>query len=164
MNNEIVEILEGIRTPKILVIGDLMIDHFTHGTVSRISPEAPTPVLAYKNETFQLGGAGFTANVLRQLGADVNLAAVCGDDSGKELLFKLLEEHGFNNKAILVDSSRPTTRKQRFIAKDADLSSGIQQMLRVDFESISPISVEIEDKLISFLKSEAPNYLSLIHI
>ena len=90
MKSEIVSIVQSLKKPKILIIGDLMIDHFIWGSVSRISPEAPTPVLAFEEESFQLGGAGFTASVLTQLGAKVDLAAVSGDDSGRKTLFQIL--------------------------------------------------------------------------
>jgi D-beta-D-heptose 7-phosphate kinase/D-beta-D-heptose 1-phosphate adenosyltransferase len=162
MNNEIVKTLQSLSSPKILIIGDLMIDHFTWGTVSRISPEAPTPVLAYEEETFQLGGAGFTANVLHQLGAQVDLAAVCGEDNGREILFNLLKEHNIGSSGIIADSSRTTTRKQRFQARDADLSSGMQQMIRVDFENTAPINEPIQQKLITFIEKNGKNYDAII--
>ena len=162
MNNEIVKTLQNLAAPKILVIGDLMIDHFTWGTVSRISPEAPTPVLAYEKETFQLGGAGFTATVLHQLGAQVDLAAVCGEDNGREILLKLLDEQNIGAAGIIADKSRVTTRKQRFLARDADLSSGMQQMIRVDFEETEPVNGAIEKSLIKFIHDNAKSYDAII--
>ena len=162
MNNEIVNILQALASPKILIIGDLMVDHFTWGTVSRISPEAPTPILAYEKETFQLGGAGFTANVLNQLGAQVDLAAVCGEDNGRDILIKLLDEQSIGTSGIIADSTRTTTRKQRFQARDADLSSGMQQMLRVDFENTEPVNEEIEKRLVNFIEDNCQNYDAII--
>ena len=162
MNSEIVSIIQNLSTPKILIIGDLMIDHFTWGSVSRISPEAPTPILAFEEETFQLGGAGFTASVLNQLGAHVDLAAVSGSDTGRETLLSMLKEQGIGSEGIIVDPSRPTTRKQRLQARDTDLSSGMQQLIRVDFESTETISGEIEQKLVSFLQENGKKYDAII--
>ena len=139
-----------------------MVDHFTWGSVSRISPEAPTPVLAFEEETFQLGGAGFTASVLKQLGAEVDLAAVSGQDNGRDILFKMLKEQNIGSKYIIADPSRPTTRKQRLQARDKDLSSGMQQMIRVDFESTEAISADIEEQLVTLIKDNAHKYDAII--
>ena len=77
---DIANLLNKFAKLRIVVIGDIMLDHFTWGNVQRISPEAPTPVLNFEEETYQLGGAGFTATVLKQLGASVDIAAVSGND------------------------------------------------------------------------------------
>ena len=82
MYAEIAHILKTIGSPRILIIGDIMLDEFLMGSVGRISPEAPTPVLSYENNQQQLGGAGFTANVLAQLGAQVE---VCSGGLGADL-------------------------------------------------------------------------------
>ncbi|MCH2204632.1 MAG: PfkB family carbohydrate kinase [Lentisphaerales bacterium] len=162
MNNEIVNIIQNLNSPKILIIGDLMLDHFTWGSVERISPEAPTPVLNFEEETYQLGGAGFTANVLNQLGANVDLAAVSGNDYDRKIILNMLSEQNIGYEGIMADSSRPTTRKQRLQARDTDLSSGMQQMMRLDFESKEPINNEIEEELISFIEKNGQSYDAII--
>ena len=162
MNSEIVNIIQGLGNPKILIIGDLMLDHFTWGSVNRISPEAPTPVLNFEEETYQLGGAGFTANVLKQLGAEVDLAAVSGDDYDRKTILKMLAEQNIGAEGIIPDENRPTTRKQRLQARDADLSSGMQQMMRLDFESKEPINEKIEKQLIDFIKKNGARYDAII--
>ena len=162
MKSEIVSIVQSLKKPKILIIGDLMIDHFIWGSVSRISPEAPTPVLAFEEESFQLGGAGFTASVLTQLGAKVDLAAVSGDDDGRKTLFSILKELNIGNKGIIADKTRATTRKQRLQARDTDLSSGVQQLVRLDYESTAPINSEIENKLIKFIQTNGAKYDAII--
>ncbi|MCM8534830.1 MAG: PfkB family carbohydrate kinase [Lentisphaeraceae bacterium] len=162
MNSEIVNIIQTLGTPKILIIGDLMLDHFTWGSVSRISPEAPTPILNFEEETYQLGGAGFTASVLKQLGAKVDLAAVSGNDSDREIILKMLANQGIGSEGIIADNSRPTTRKQRLQARDTDLSSGMQQMMRVDFESKDPIGQEVENKLIELIATKGSEYDAII--
>ena len=162
MKSEIVSLIQSLKTPKILVIGDLMIDHFIWGSVSRISPEAPTPVLSFEDESFQLGGAGFTASVLKQLGADVDLAAVSGNDSGRDRLLIILKDLGIGSDGIIVDEKRATTRKQRLQARDSDLSSGAQQLMRLDYESTEPVNGEIEKQLISFIEKNCDKYDAII--
>jgi D-beta-D-heptose 7-phosphate kinase / D-beta-D-heptose 1-phosphate adenosyltransferase len=162
MNNEIVNIIQTLGAPKILVIGDIMLDHFTWGSVDRISPEAPTPVLNFEEETYQLGGAGFTATVLKQLGAVVDLAAISGDDHDRTILIKMLTEQEIGSQGIIADNSRPTTRKQRLQARDTDLSSGMQQLMRVDFESKKPINENIETELIEFINENGQKYDAII--
>lgn len=162
MKSEIVNLIQSLEKPKILVIGDLMIDHFIWGSVSRISPEAPTPVLAFEEESFQLGGAGFTASVLTQLGAHVDLAAVSGDDSGRETLMSILDKLNIGSEGIIADCDRATTRKQRLQARDSDLSSGVQQLMRLDYENTSPINKKIEKQLIDFIKQNGADYDAII--
>lgn len=162
MNSEIVNTIQNLKTPKILIVGDLMLDHFTWGSVNRISPEAPTPILNFEEETYQLGGAGFTANVLTQLGAKVDLAAVSGDDYDRKIILKMLKEQNIGSSGIIADYSRPTTRKQRLQARDTDLSSGMQQMMRLDFESKEPINEEIENKVINYILENGHNFDAII--
>jgi D-beta-D-heptose 7-phosphate kinase / D-beta-D-heptose 1-phosphate adenosyltransferase len=162
MNSEIVSIIKALKAPKILIIGDLMLDHFIWGSVNRISPEAPTPILAFEEETYQLGGAGFTANVLCQLGAKVELSAVSGDDHDRKIILKMLASQSIGFDGIIADKERPTTRKQRLQARDRDLSSGMQQLMRVDFESQAPINAETEKALIDFVKENGPKYDAII--
>ena len=162
MKSEIVSLIQSLEKPKILIIGDLMIDHFIWGSVSRISPEAPTPVLAFEEESFQLGGAGFTASVLVQLGARVDLAAVSGNDAGRETLLKILDDLQIGNQGIIADGSRSTTRKQRLQARDTDLSSGVQQLMRLDYESTEAIDGNIEKKLLDFIKENGSDYDAII--
>ncbi len=112
---------------KVLVIGDLMLDHYVWGKVSRISPEAPIPVVEVSHETLRLGGAANVAANLAALGAIVSLVGVVGDDEAASNLKALLKEKGIDPNALLVDPSRPTIRKTRVIAQH-------QQIVRVDRE------------------------------
>ncbi len=162
MKSEIANLIQALGTPKILVVGDLMLDHFIWGSVSRISPEAPTPVLSFEEETFQLGGAGFTASVLKQLGADVTLAAVSGNDLGREKLIEILSGLKIKSNGIISDPSRVTTRKQRLLARDSDLSSGSQQLMRLDYEKTEPLNLEIENKLIDFINKNGSAFDAII--
>jgi len=112
---------------RILVIGDLMVDKFVWGKVSRISPEAPVPVVWIQNETYAFGGAGNVANNLRSLGAQVNVLGVIGDDSDGNNLKEELIAKGINVDGVVLDSSRPTIIKTRILASH-------QQIVRVDKE------------------------------
>ena len=107
--------------PKILVIGDLMIDHYIWGAASRLSPEAPVPIVHVKNETNTLGGAGNLAQNLVSLGAEVMLGGVIGnDDAGKQLTSILINE-GISITSMIVDTGRPTTIKTRVLAGSQQL-------------------------------------------
>ncbi|HEY1880389.1 MAG TPA: D-glycero-beta-D-manno-heptose 1-phosphate adenylyltransferase [Caulobacteraceae bacterium] len=122
----------------ILVVGDVMLDRFIYGGVSRVSAEAPVPVLAHARESVMLGAAGNVARNIAALGGTPLLVGLTGDDeAGTEarcLMSTALAEH------VVVDGARPTTIKTRFV------SDG-QQLLRVDRESVEPVEGEIEATL-----------------
>lgn len=147
MNQEsIKKAISGFCEKKILVIGDIILDRYTFGEASRISPEAPVPVVKKTSEKFALGGAANVASNLASLGAKVYLCGVVGNDNNKETLFNLLSEQGIEKNGVLVCGSRPTTVKQRVV------SWPNHQMLRIDEESASNLSEE-EEK--TFLRNAA---------
>ncbi len=124
--------------PNILVIGDLMIDHYLWGDAERISPEAPVQVVDIAKETAVLGGAGNVVNNLISLGATVNVASVVGDDEIAKELTIMLKSIGVKTEGLITQPGRKTSKKSRVIAAS-------QQILRYDNESketISPASVE----------------------
>ncbi|WDE95458.1 PfkB family carbohydrate kinase [Lentisphaera profundi] len=162
MYAEIAQVLNSIGQPKVLIVGDIMLDEFLSGSVNRISPEAPTPVLAYQESNCQLGGAGFTSNVLAQLNADVEICAVTGNDETRQSVIKLLDSLKVKHRCLVQDDSRPTTRKQRVMAQDKDISSGQQQILRIDYESKEAISSTIENQIISFLDEKEKEFDAII--
>ena len=124
---------------KVLVIGDVMLDRYVQGSVNRISPEAPIPVLKHTDTITKLGGAANVAQNLRDLGCEVMLCSVIGDDSAGEELAKLLAKSGIVGK-LVVQKARPTTVKTRFMADG-------HQMLRLDDETTDTISSESEQSL-----------------
>lgn len=131
---------EAFQHKKIAVIGDLMLDAYTWGKVSRISPEAPVPVVQITRRTCCLGGA---ANVMRNivsLGAESAAFGVVGRDAHGEKLLELMKKAGIDSAGVLVDPSRPTTFKERIIA-------GSQQLLRLDEELHSPVGEELRETL-----------------
>ncbi|MBO7238174.1 MAG: D-glycero-beta-D-manno-heptose-7-phosphate kinase, partial [Elusimicrobiaceae bacterium] len=122
------QILRAFKGKEMIVVGDVMLDHFIKGSVSRISPEAPVPVVAVNKEFFVAGGAGNVAVNLAALGAKPTLVSVVGRDAGGELLKDFLHKQNVNIKCIAEDYDRPTTQKIRVMAEQ-------QQIVRYDRES-----------------------------
>ena len=128
--------MEEIKKPNILVIGDLMIDHYLWGNVNRISPEAPVQVVEVEKETTVLGGAGNVVNNLVALGADVMVMSVVGEDKNGDEITQMLESIKVKHY-LICDENRKTTKKSRIIASH-------QQVVRYDHESKEDISQESE--------------------
>ena len=136
------QIVDKFRDMKIAVIGDLMLDVYIWGKASRISPEAPVPVVQVKKKNCCLGGA---ANVMRNivtLGGKVNAYGVIGDDADGEEMKRLFGEYVIDPSTLSVDKSRRTTNKQRIIAS-------AQQLLRIDFEDTEIIADVIRQEIIA---------------
>lgn len=129
----------------ILVIGDVMLDKYVHGSVSRISPEAPIPVLKINKNVSKLGGAANVAKNLADLGAKVILTSVINNDAAGVELMDLLDENGIES-SMIIDSSRPTTIKTRF------MSDG-HHLLRIDDESTNSVSYSTAAKIVEDIKS-----------
>ncbi len=127
--DEIKRILERFSRKRILVIGDLILDQFIWGEVSRISPEAPVPVVWAKRESYMPGGACNVAHNIKDLGASVDLVGIMGKDSAGSILSAELEKIGIDSSGIVFTDSRPTTHKVRVIAHS-------QQVVRIDREEI----------------------------
>ncbi len=124
-------LFERARGRRILVVGDLMVDEWIWGTVTRISPEAPVPVVAVSDHSFTLGGAGNVANNLRALDASVTFAGTVGDDAFADHVRELLRAEQVDDAGVVTLSGRATTRKTRVVAHN-------QQVVRADWESVSP--------------------------
>lgn len=132
---------------RVLVVGDVMVDHTAAGHARRLSPEAPVPVLTVDEERYGLGGAANVACNLASLGASVLLAGVIGGDEAGERLLALCHDRSIATDAIVTTRERRTTRKTRFVA-------GTQQVLRVDNETAAPLRAAEEQRLIELLRSE----------
>lgn len=143
------------KKPNILVIGDLMIDHYLWGSCDRISPEAPVQVVNVKKESSVLGGAGNVINNLFTLGATVDVISVIGDDNVANELKSLLEKIKISTSSLIVENNRKTSKKSRLIASQ-------QQVLRYDMESIDDINEESHKKIISNLEKNIKKYSSII--
>jgi D-beta-D-heptose 7-phosphate kinase / D-beta-D-heptose 1-phosphate adenosyltransferase len=133
---------------KILVVGDLMIDEWIWGTVTRISPEAPVPVVAVADHSFTLGGAGNVANNLRALQADVVFAGMVGDDSFAGHVRDLLRAEQVDDSGVFVIPGRPTTRKTRIVAHS-------QQVVRADWESTAAPTAAQRRRIAEFVRERA---------
>lgn len=138
--NSLQEIFSAFNQLKVLVIGDVMIDSYVWGKVSRVSPEAPVPIVHVHKKERRLGGAANVALNLQSLGAKPILCTVVGDDPDGESFFQLLEQQGITNEALIKSSDRITTVKERVLA-------GYQHLLRVDSESIKPLTAAEEKSL-----------------
>lgn len=136
------EIITKFPTIKILVIGDLMLDEYIWGDVSRISPEAPVPVIDVESRTQVPGGACNVAMNIASLGGKVVLGGIIGDDFPAKRLCSLLDSAGIDRSCILRDPDRPTITKTRVVARG-------QQMLRVDTEKRIPHSKDVQDQLLA---------------
>lgn len=139
--NNIQKAISSFRNRKILVLGDIMLDQYTHGNVSRISPEAPIPILHLTNVKMVPGGAANVAFNIASLGGKVFLSGVVGNDERKKSLLALLRNAKINISGITVDSNRQTSLKHRFVTND-------HQLLRLDDESITPLKPQIEKNII----------------
>ena len=129
---------------RILVVGDLILDHYVEGAANRVSPEAPVLVFETQGERHQLGGAGNVAANLKGLGAEATVLGVVGEDVAAERLKELLQELLIDVSNLVVDTSRPTTRKTRYISRTA-------QVLRVDAEKRHHLQGEAEQRVLAYL-------------
>lgn len=147
---EILEKIPKLKNKKILIIGDVGVDEYVLGQVRRISPEAPVPVLEVDGEDVRLGLAGNVAQNVSSLGGTPLLFSVVGQDTGADRLRKLFKEKNVSDEFLIEDSTRPTTRKLRVMAKH-------HHMVRVDYEVKKYISQETEAKLLKKLAQQIPN-------
>jgi len=140
-------IIKRFNGKKILIIGDLILDEFIWGKVSRISPEAPVPVVWVKDESFMPGGAANVANNIIALGAEAYVAGVIGNDDHGSILKDELAKKGIYVEGVIADSLRPTTLKTRVIAHH-------QQVVRIDREKVHEIDDKTKDRLVEYVKDK----------
>ena len=143
------EIIGGAAGKRILVVGDLMLDEFLWGKVSRISPEAPVPVVQVTGESSYPGGAANVARNLREFTPHVSVMGITGDDEYGQRLLELLTEGGIDVLFVERAADRPTTRKTRVIARQ-------QQMVRVDRERTGALEGEALERFIQKLNVAVP--------
>lgn len=140
-------ILDNFKNIKIGVVGDLMLDDYIYGTVERISPEAPVPVVNVKEEKFVLGGAANVVNNLASLGAKTICFGVIGNDANGERLLGAFADKKIDVSGLIRDKERTTIVKRRIIGSN-------QQLLRIDWEDITPISIFLEYALLRNIESK----------
>jgi len=139
--------IDNFNKSMILVIGDIMLDRFIWGKVSRISPEAPVPVVKVERESAMLGGAANVANNLVSLGSNALLCGAVGDDRPGENVISKLEDIGVDTAGISIESGRPTSVKTRIIAH-------AQQVVRYDRESMRPLRPETTRHILDLILKE----------
>jgi len=142
----LVDRFEGVP---VLVAGDVMLDRFIVGRVTRISPEAPVPIVRFESEYVRLGGAANVAHNLSVLGARVSLAGIVGDDPAGAALRAHLAAAGMDGESLVVDRTRPTTEKVRVVTERN------QQVARVDYERDTDASGDVERALVDAVSRRA---------
>lgn len=142
----LISLAERFPKKRIHVLGDLMLDHFIRGSVRRISPEAPVPVVAVSEETFVPGGAGNVCSNIAALGARVSVFSVLGRDAAGRQLSSDLEARGVDVSGAIADPARVTTQKCRVVAEH-------QQVVRFDRETPQPLSAALQERLLSSLEA-----------
>jgi D-beta-D-heptose 7-phosphate kinase/D-beta-D-heptose 1-phosphate adenosyltransferase len=149
------QVLKQFPQQHILVVGDVMLDHFLWGKVSRISPEAPVPVVEVQRESYFPGGAANVARNLRALGSRVTVLGVIGDDDAGEELSEILDQQGVETHGLVIDPNRPTTLKTRIVAHS-------QQVVRFDRERSNPTSPTQNHALLEKFEAELPRVGAVI--
>jgi len=150
--SELLYVVQRLGRPRVLVLGDVILDRYAWGQVERISPEAPVPVLRVERRESRLGGAGNVCYMACGLEAEVSCAGVVGDDlSGREVR-SLLQEAHVDTSALIVDDSRPTTTKERFMGRATGGQSS--QILRADEEERHELNPEVADRLLQGLREQ----------
>jgi len=129
---DLISVVQSLSGAKVLCVGDVMLDRFVTGSVERISPEAPIPILSVHDENMMLGGAGNVVRNLAALGAQVKMVSLIGDDDAGTEIQGLLNELDHVDAHLVVDANRQSSIKTRYLA-------GTQQMMRADRESIAPL-------------------------
>ncbi len=146
MSDDLVDLVRKLGQPRVLVVGDLMLDRYVWGDAERISQEAPVILLHADKREERLGGASSVATLLRALDARVALAGVVGDDADGERIRRTLTELGIDDEAVSTDDTRPTTVKERYIGRAQHRHP--QQMIRVDYEVRTPLAKACERRAI----------------
>jgi D-beta-D-heptose 7-phosphate kinase/D-beta-D-heptose 1-phosphate adenosyltransferase len=139
--NRLKHIIANFKKKRLLVVGDLLLDHYIFGKVERISPEAPVPIIWANRENFVCGGAANVGLNLVSLGAGVNLCGVLGMDRFGKVLSNLIRKSSIDSRYIILEKNRPTTLKTRIIA-------GHQQIARVDWESVDSLTRKVNNSLL----------------
>ncbi|MEK6945968.1 MAG: PfkB family carbohydrate kinase, partial [Nanoarchaeota archaeon] len=150
MKNKLLKILDNFKGKRILVIGDIMLDKYVWGDVSRISPEAPVQVVNVLSETYEAGGAANVANNISALSGYALMVGIAGNDEARKILVEELRKKNIDVNGILIDKDKPTTQKVRILGKS-------QQLLRVDYENKEHVHEIIENSIIDFIEKNIKN-------
>jgi D-beta-D-heptose 7-phosphate kinase/D-beta-D-heptose 1-phosphate adenosyltransferase len=152
--SDLLSTLAAWRRPRVLIIGDVMLDELVHGAAERLSPDAPVPVLHATRTERRPGGASNVAACLRALEADVRVVAVVGDDLEGRAVCDTLAADGVDVSGITIDPDRPTTVKRSLVGLAQHRHP--QKMFRIDIESREPVSAAIAEKLLAAIDAALP--------
>jgi D-beta-D-heptose 7-phosphate kinase/D-beta-D-heptose 1-phosphate adenosyltransferase len=153
---DLISALQRLGHPRILVLGDLILDRYTWGNAERVSQEAPVILMRADQREARLGGAANVCHMLRGLEAEVTVAAAIGQDDEGRTLRTLLNEAGVCDACLLADPARPTTVKERFIGRAANRHP--HQILRVDSESREPLAAPLEHELARRIRQQIDQF------
>lgn len=151
----LLKIIEQFSNKKILVIGDVMLDKYIWGEVSRVSPEAPVQVVKVDKESYAPGGAANVASNVASLNGETYMIGLVGDDSAKKILISELKSRQINTEGMVEDKNRPTIQKVRVIGKG-------QQLLRFDYEEKAYLEEDMEKKILDFVLKRIQNIDAII--
>jgi D-glycero-beta-D-manno-heptose-7-phosphate kinase len=149
------DLIERFSGAKVLVVGDLMVDHFIWGRVSRVSPEAPVPVVEVAKENLTLGGSGNVLSNIVSAGGRVLTTGVIGTDEMGRWLINALQRMNVDTEGLIVEKERPTTVKTRIVAHS-------QQMVRFDRESRDPVRPKSIEKMIRYIESVSDGLRAIV--
>src|SRR5687767_11943052 len=148
-------IAAGLGHTHILVVGDAMLDKFIAGRVTRLSPEAPVPVVMFDHESHRIGGAANVAHNVTALGGIATLVAVTGQDEASTTLAHACRDASIA-PAFIGDSGRPTTTKVRIVTERN------QQVARIDYEADSEIAGEVEQRVVAAVQQHAATASAIV--
>ena len=152
MSGDLTELVQNLGRPRVLVVGDVMLDRYVWGDAERISQEAPVILLRADKREERLGGASSVATMLSALQADVSLVGVVGPDADGMRVRQILSGLNVELVGVRSDDTRPTTVKERYMGRAQHKHP--QQMLRVDYENREPITGEVEASLCETIAAE----------
>jgi len=139
------EFLRKFQSQSIAVVGDIMLDKYIWGNVTRISPEAPVQVVSVQAESYAPGGAANVANNIAAIGSCSYMSGIVGKDAANEILLREIKKRNIKTEGIIIDEKKPTIQKVRIIGQN-------QQLLRVDYEKDGKVSSQTENKLMENIR------------
>ncbi len=154
MYENLLKTVMNFGSPKVLVVGDFMLDVYVYGDAERISPEAPVPVLKVARTEYRCGGAASVANNLAALGATAYCLGIIGNDRNSEILKEILTKPGVHTESLFEVSGRPTVSKQRLIGLAQHLHR--QQLIRIDEESNEPLDDRLNETILHAYEQKLP--------
>ncbi|MCX9026516.1 MAG: PfkB family carbohydrate kinase [Candidatus Methanoperedens sp.] len=149
------EIINKFTGTRILAIGDLMLDQYLYGTVTRISPEAPVPIVQIDKEVCELGGTAKVINNINNLDGTVEAVGIIGNEDAGRTILNLLKERNVNIDGIIISNDRPTTVRTRIIGNNSHI-------VRFEKENRKKIGAEISDQIIEYIKNKIKNYDAIL--